>query len=143
MLLERVAELPLVLPERVVVELLFVLRDVVVVVASLVVVLRVGAAVDVEVDVFRVGFAVVAFPLVDGFAVLLEAEELVVLDVVVALLSLLADLEVVRAVVVVVVSFVASCSRRTSRALYTRGEEVLLVAAVLSERRLAVRVTNA
>ena len=41
MLLERVAVLPLVLPERVVVELLFVLRDVVVVVASLDVVVRV------------------------------------------------------------------------------------------------------
>ena len=132
-----------VLLERVAVEVPLVLRDVVVVVASLVVVLRVGAAVDVEVDVFLVGLAVVAFPLVDGFAVLLEVEEVEVLDVVPALPSELADLEVVRAVVVVVVSFVASCSRRTSCALYTRGEEELLVAAVLSERRLAVRVVNA
>ena len=61
-------------------------------------------------------FAVVAFPDVVGFAVLEEAEELVVLEVV-ALLSALDDLEVVRAVEVVVVSFVASNSRRTSRAL--------------------------
>ena len=116
MLLERVAVLPLVLPERVAVELLFVLRDVVVVVASLVVVLRVGLAL-VFVDVLLEEFAVVAFPDVVGFAVLEEAEELVVLDVVVALLSALDVLEVVRAVEEVVVSFVASYSRRTSRAL--------------------------